>query len=107
MLVSVLPLKHYWNLPGFLRYSGAIQSQLAESAGLIGYSLRVSFLSKKGWTLSVWEDQQSLDDFVRKTPHAATMEKLRNSMRQPKFVTKKILGSAIPPSWDDAMTFLS
>ena len=86
MLVSALPLKHYRNIPGFLRQTGAIQDQLSESGGLIGYSLRLSILSKRGWTLSVWEDEQPLSEFVRKNPHSATMGKLRKHMKQSKFV---------------------
>jgi hypothetical protein len=107
MLISLLPLKHYWNLPSFFRHTGAIQNQLSESNGLIGYSLRLSLVSKKGWTLSVWEDERSLAEFVRKTPHAATMEKLRRSMKQTKFVTQTILGSNVPPNWDEALGYLN
>ncbi len=97
MLVFTLPLKHYWNIPSFIRQIGPIQEQLSQSKGLIGYSLRLSFLSRKGWTLSVWENKESLYAFVRKNPHSATMGKLRNSMKQTKFVTKKIPRAAVPP----------
>jgi hypothetical protein len=106
MLVSRLPLKHYWNIAGFFRHTGRIRSQLSESTGLIGYSLRLSLLRKTGWTVSVWENEQLLSDFVRKNPHSATMAGLRNSMKQTKFVTKKILGSAVPPSWPEALEYL-
>ena len=107
MLVSSLPLIHYWNIPGFFRHTRGIQNQLSESAGLIGYSLRLSLLRKTGWTLSVWENEQSQSEFVRKNPHSGTMTELRNGMKQTQFVTRKIPGSAIPPSWPEALEYLS
>ena len=107
MLVSLLPLKHYWNIVGFLRHTGRIQDQLSGTSGLLGYSLRLSILAKKGWTLSVWENEQSLAEFVRKNPHSATMSKLRNSMKETKFVTRKIPGSDVPPNWAQALEYLS
>ena len=106
MLVSRLPLKHYWDIPGFFRHTGRIRNQLSESTGLIGYSLRLSLLRKTGWTLSVWENEQSLSDFVRKNPHSGTMTELRNSMKQTKFVTQKIAGSSVPPRWPEALECL-
>jgi len=38
---------------------------LEESRGLIGYSLLAHLLEKRFWTLSLWEDEDALMDFVR------------------------------------------
>jgi hypothetical protein len=53
-MLSYLPLNKWRAMPRFLRYSSQIQHQLADSEGLIGYSLDANILSRKFWTLSVW-----------------------------------------------------
>ena len=47
----------------------AVQKQLDETAGLIGYSLRVNPFRLEFWTLSVWEDEERLRGFVNNVPH--------------------------------------
>jgi hypothetical protein len=59
-LLSRLPLATYRATPKFFRFVFGIRRQLAESEGLIGYSLDAHPLAKVFWTLSVWEDRDSL-----------------------------------------------
>ena len=65
--------------------------------------MNAQLFGKKAWTLSVWEDEAALQDFVRKAPHTDTM---REPVLQPgksKFVRYRLAGSKVPPSWDEAM----
>src|SRR5437879_45399 len=68
-LVSFLPLKRFRMIPRFLRYSGAVSKQLVGTRGLVGFSFRAKILAREFYTLSVWEDERALDDFVRAEPH--------------------------------------
>ena len=81
--------------------------QLHRSSGLIGYSLHAQPLRRRFWTLSVWEDQQSLMSFVRHVPHAKIMQILAPHMRKTQFAQWKVTIKDIPPSWDQAKTRLS
>jgi len=101
-LVSFLPLKSIWGVPKFLKYSIQIQRQLADSKGLIGYSLEAQIFNKKFWTLSIWENQEAMDEFVKKAPHSRIMAALAPQMGKTKFVPWKIAGSAVPPDWSAA-----
>jgi len=67
-LLSNLPLNKYSAVSGFFRFSFQIQKQLRSTPGVIGYSLRAKILSRNFWTLSVWEDQKALMEFVAKIP---------------------------------------
>jgi hypothetical protein len=102
-LLSYLPLKTYLKIPQFLRFTFQIQSQIARAPGAIGYSLRAKPMSRQFWTLSAWQDSRSLLDFVRQMPHGEVMKTLTPYMAPTKFTEWKILGSAIPPNWDDAV----
>ena len=102
IMASQLPLKSYRRIPKFLRLTLAVQHQLAESDGLVGYSLLAQPLSKTFWTLSAWVDGRHLAAFARAMPHMDVMEQLQPHMEQTTFVTWTEQGEALPVSWKDA-----
>ena len=103
VLLSYLPLRKYSKIPIFLRYTSQIQGQLRRTAGAAGYSMRAKVLSRKFWTLSVWESERALMDFVLNLPHGDVMKSLAPHMGATKFTRWKLPGSAVPPNWDDAV----
>jgi hypothetical protein len=102
-LLSYLPLNRYRAIPGFFRYSLQIQKQLRTTPGVIGYSLRAKPVSRNFWTLSVWEDQRTLREFVAKIPHGEAMRAMALHMGQPEFTQWKVAGSDLPLRWDQAL----
>lgn len=106
-LLSFLPLKHYRMIPKFLWLTFETQRQLRESKGLIGYSLHAQPLRRRFWTLSVWEDRQSLMNFVRQAPHGRIMQVLAPQMGKTQFVQWSVTLKDIPPGWNEAKTRMS
>jgi len=104
-LISYLPRKSYWSIFSFIQQTTAIRKQLNESPGLIGYSLRAKLLGKKAWTLSVWQNEAALREFVGRSPHVDTMKKISLGEER-KFVRWKLKGSGVPPKWDEAVKHL-
>lgn len=102
-LLSYLPLNKYSAVPGFFRSSFQIQKQLRSTPGVIGYSLRAKVFSRNFWTLSVWEDQKTLMEFVAKIPHGEAMRAMTPHMGRTKFTQWKVAGSALPLRWEEAM----
>jgi len=102
-LLSYLPLNKYRAILGFFRFLLQIQKQLRSTPGVIGYSLRAKILSRNFWTLSVWEEQETLTEFVAKIPHGEAMKAMTPHMGQTKFTQWKVAGSSLPLSWDQAM----
>jgi hypothetical protein len=103
VLLSELPLKSYRALPRFLRFSRQVQRQLKMAPGLVGYSLLARLWRKQFWTLSVWEDEEALMDFVNAVPHRAVMHALQPDLGETQFLRWAIRGDAYPPSWDAAL----
>lgn len=101
-LLSFLPLKRYRTIPKFLWLTFETQRQLRQSKGLIGYSLHAEPFRRQFWTLSVWEDRQSLMDFVGEIPHSRIMQSLAPHMGKTKFVQWQLAASGIPPAWNAA-----
>ncbi len=99
--VVVLPLSTFRAMPKFFRYTAQIRRQLDDTEGLIGYSLEANVLSRKFWTLSVWEDGESLWRFVGRNPHSQVMRDLLPHMGQTEFFHFEVDGSSVPPDWEE------
>lgn len=106
-LLSYLPLNRYSKIPLFMCYSMGIMRQIAGSPGAIGYSMRAKLFSRRFWTLSVWEDSAALMEFVSKVPHSKSMKAIAPFMGQTKFTQWKVVGSALPLRWDEAIRRMS
>src|SRR3974377_2275082 len=75
-LLSYLPLRSAWRIPWLVLYMLRIRRQLRASSGLVGYALRAQLVAKRFWTLSAWEDEAALQDFVVAPLHVAVMKAL-------------------------------
>jgi hypothetical protein len=102
-LLSYLPMRSYLKVPLFFRFTYGIYGQLLANSGAVGFSLRAKVLSRQFWTLSVWESDRALMEFVANVPHGKIMKALAPHMGATAFTRWKIRGSQIPPRWDDAM----
>lgn len=107
VMASNLPLQRFGSTLRFFRAVFAVRTQLAQSEGLIGYSLRAQPLARDYWTLSVWTGEAALRNFVRAAPHFEVMSSLKPFMGPTKFVQWEIAGSDGRPSWNDAFERLA
>jgi hypothetical protein len=105
VLLTFLPLRRLSKLPRFLAFVHRIRRQLdARPDGLIGYSLLAKPLRSDYWTLSAWEDAAALGRFIQESPHREAMDELPTVLTGFRVTRWTALGSAIPPSWSDALT---
>jgi hypothetical protein len=102
-LLTELPLKRFRDLGTFLRYTWRIQRQLRRTPGVLGYSLRARILTRQFWTLSVWEGDAALHQFVVAPTHAQVMTALQEKMGQTRFLRWSIRGADFPPRWREAL----
>jgi hypothetical protein len=102
-LLSYLPLRKYSKMPLFFRYSAQINAQLRATPGAIGYAMRAKIFTRRFWTLSVWDSDKALMEFVAEVPHGEAMQKIAPYMDKTNFWRWKLPSTEIPPRWDDAM----
>ena len=107
VMASHLPLKRITATVSFFRAVSAVRKQLATTDGLIGYTLRAKPLARDYWTLSVWQDDTALRQFMRTPPHVQVMTSLKPVMGPTKFVTWKISAADGPPSMTGALEHLA
>jgi quinol monooxygenase YgiN len=107
VMASSLPLRRLTATVRFFRFVQAIRRQLARSDGLLGYALRAKPISKRYWTLSVWRDEAALANFMRSSPHAEIMTKLRPAMDATTFARWTVKGSDARIRWEEALRRLA
>jgi hypothetical protein len=106
-LISYLPLRHFRAIPDFFRFSMQTHRQLRTTPGVIGYSLLAKPFARKFWTLSAWEDQQSLNNFVGQIPHSKIMLAMALHMGKSQFAQWTVTASEIPLNWAAAKARLN
>jgi hypothetical protein len=102
-LLSYLPLRSYFKIPLFFRFTYEVHRQMLATPGAVGYTLRAKLLSRQFWTLSVWESDRALMEFVAKVPHGKIRKALASHMGATAFTRWNIPDSDIPPRWEDAI----
>ncbi len=101
-LISYLPLKRYRKIPAFVRLTLQVQRQLAATPGVVGYSLHAELLRRRFWTLSAWENEAALMEFVHHVPHSEIMRTLAPHMGKTFYTTWSVRGSDLPLDWREA-----
>ena len=91
----------------FFRGVFAVRKQLATTDGLIGYTLRARPLARDYRTLSVWNDNTALREFMRTPPYVQVMTSLKPYMGPTKFVTWTISAADGRPSMAGALDHLA
>ena len=106
-VITYLPLRSYFDFPKFFNDVQKVQAQLHKAHGVVGFKLRADILSKKSYTLSIWEDAKSLREFITSGAHKDLMASDAKYLGDDrKFVTVFLKGGEYPPSWDWAFKML-
>jgi hypothetical protein len=95
--------KTVWSFFSFLMRARKVQKQLETSRGVVGFTARLEFLSKKVVQLAVFDDENALKEFSQTGQHGLCSKQTKASMLWLKNKTWSILGSEIPPKLEDAI----
>lgn len=97
-------LKSVRRLPAFMASSRRIMKQANKAPGVIGWSLGMDLFKLEFYTLSAWEDADSLRRFVQEGDHGGALQAFARGMRRKSiFVYYKVLGRDLPLTWKDAV----
>ncbi|MBX0297066.1 hypothetical protein [Haloarcula nitratireducens] len=102
-VVGYLHPSRYRTVPKVLWHTRAIETQLAESDGLVGYALRAKLAQKKFWAVAAWESDESLQNFVESNPHAEIRITLKREMHESWFQRFGVSGEEVPLTVDGAL----
>jgi len=100
VMASRLPLKGHRSIPGFLSATMKIRGQLGRADGLVGYALDADLVHAVFWTVSAWQDRESLDRFAGQDPHREIIMGIRPRMAPTTFVFWTQPAEQLPVRWD-------
>ncbi len=74
-VATFLPLKGWRYMVPFQLMTSKVIKQAKRSHGIVDYAVKANFPRKHFWTLSIWENKESMRQFVISEPHATAMKK--------------------------------
>jgi hypothetical protein len=97
--------KSMWSFFSFIMRTRKVQGQLKAAKGVIGYTARLEFSSKKLVMVAVFENEKAFTEFAHAGQHAQCMEKTRPDLKGGglKYAKWSISGADIPLKIDDAI----
>ncbi|MEL6607194.1 MAG: hypothetical protein AAFP88_03020 [Bacteroidota bacterium] len=78
-----------------------------EHPGLLGHAVRVEILGKASWTMTVWKDEESLNNFVRSPIHQKAIREGFAALQDANFARVKRALKDIPLSWAEVEAILT
>lgn len=97
-------LRSVRRVPAFLAQSQRIVKQVSDAPGIVGWSLGSNLASLEFYTLSAWDDENSLRDWVASAHHLDATKKFAGDLREKSiFVRFPVLGRDLPLKWKDAV----
>lgn len=103
VLASSIPPRSRASTRALFAGASAVRRQLADTEGLVGFSLLARPWRKQYATLSVWEDERALAAFADRSPHRELVATLTPAMAPTTFVRWTVRGEDGRPSWRDAL----
>ncbi len=90
----------------FWDHVSRVEATLAARPGYMGHSKRRELFGDQVWTLSVWRDEASLEDFVRSDVHQTAISEGMASLKTARFARFEIERKKLPITWERALTAL-
>ena len=91
----------------FWDYTRQVINSLPEHQGYLGHKLRKKLFADEAWTMTVWEDEDALDRFVRSSRHGMAMGKGLPAVKSARFVRLILPRAQTPLDWDIAEQMMS
>lgn len=87
----------------FDEYTRKTIESLPMNPGFIGYSVRSRVLGNEVWTMTIWRDEASMEQFVGSPVHRAAMREGLAPVRRARFLRFELETSEVPPRWEDVL----
>lgn len=102
VMASRFEVRSLKDVPRFFLKSLAAWRQVTRAPGAYGASLVAQPLKRTFYTLSAWQDRDTLYAYARTDPHRGIMRNLRPTMRDSTFTFWEVTTDDLPITWDEA-----
>ena len=91
----------------FWKNVGLIKENAKENSGLIGISISKKIFGNEAWTMTVWETEEDLENFIISKRHSQAIDESEEALSNSKFARLKMKRKEIPLAWDKALNILA
>jgi len=84
----------------FGAYVDTVSDQLDEAEGLVGYALRGELPGREVWTVTVWESEEAMRDFVTSGAHLIAMGAADQVVEEFDSAHLEVTAEELPLDWD-------
>jgi heme-degrading monooxygenase HmoA len=86
----------------FWRNVDTVKKDILEKPGFIGFSIRRKLFGDEVWTMSAWEDETSLENFIYTHSHEKAIEQSSDTLELNHSVRIELPRKMIPIPWEEA-----
>lgn len=90
----------------FRQHTVAIIKNLKHEQGYLGHSVRIGIFADRAWTMTVWQDEVSLKNFIYGNTHKTAMKLGTSALKSARFANVVVNRSEVPLSWKKAHQLL-
>ncbi len=83
----------------FWQNTTRVTDSLPTNKGYLGHDIRKKIFINEGWTLTIWTDEDALENFVYGKVHAQAMQQSLPAVKEARFVRFTRRVKDIPLSW--------
>jgi heme-degrading monooxygenase HmoA len=87
----------------FDKHTRLVIKSLPQHDGYVGHMVRTRIFGNEVWTMTVWQDERSLDAFVRAPIHREAIKQGLSGVKSAQFIRFEHPAADVPPSWDEVI----
>jgi heme-degrading monooxygenase HmoA len=87
----------------FDKHTRLVIDALPQHDGYVGHMVRTRVFGNEVWTMTLWQDEGSLDAFVRAPIHREAIKQGLSGVKSAQFIRFEYPAADVPPSWDDVI----
>ena len=91
----------------FWENTEAVLEDVPNQAGYLGHGVRLKLFGGEAWTMTAWEDEKSLNDFIHSETHRKAMRNGYQALADARFARVTVNRSEVPLSWEKAEEILA
>ncbi len=91
----------------FWDHTMRVVDSLPSNQGYLGHKIRKQIFGHEGWTMTVWQDEASLQRFIDSQKHRDAIKNGIDAVAMASFVRFEALKSDMPISWDYAKKIMN
>lgn len=90
----------------FWRRVSSVRSNIESNNGYLAGSIRREIFGSNAWTMTVWKDEDSIDNFIYSQEHERAMKEGAPAVKKGRFFRIRKQWRELPLAWEEAINLV-